>query len=198
VKIENELVELAAALDTTSRRTESEKYRYLPGPTHHFGVKQFAFPKHATRLTDTFFSLSPVLMNEKTGFAVPNHPYMVWLDDNPRWTAQSRATGKITPAVRAERRVDGVWEPLLIDGIPENDEGVDFVTTVVASYLGKSRWMTIWMAPEGLDADAEFRLVAEGTSGDTFRSPAFTLPDAQANWGFLGIVQPEETGVASR
>ncbi len=100
----------------------------------------------------------------------------------------------MTPEVCVETRVGGEWVPLLVDGVPENDGGVDFVTTVVASFMGKTRWVTIWMVPEGQDEDAELRIVARGTSGKEFRSSPFTLARARQAWGFVGIAAPREPG----
>ena len=53
----------------------------------------------------------------------------------------------VMPSVAIEVKTADAWGPLKIGGGPENDEGANFVTTVVASVLGKTRWITIWMPP---------------------------------------------------
>ena len=77
--------------------------------------------------------------------------------------------------------------PLQIAGISETDEGLNFVTTVIASFDGKSRWNTIWMAPASVDSNAVLRFRLEGTGGSIFFSPEFTLTSARENLGFVGL-----------
>ncbi|MBW2577771.1 MAG: hypothetical protein JRE38_06855 [Deltaproteobacteria bacterium] len=84
---------------------------------------------------------------------------------------------------------DGEWRSLVVLGAPETDEGLDFVTLVVGSFGGKSRWVSIWLVPDGVDEDAALRFVMEGTSGRSFRSPEFTVEQARDNWGLVGLVR---------
>jgi hypothetical protein len=133
-------------------------------------------------------TLRNVLMDEATGIPVPDNPFVVWIDESPRWACDSQST-RATPRVSIEVLDDGGWRPLLVLGAPETDEGLDFVTTVVGSFSGKSRWVSIWLVPDGVDEDAALRFVMEGTSGRDFRSPEFTLAQARDNWGFVGLVR---------
>ncbi len=194
-RIEQLLRSLAADTATTSpARSREATYAYTAGPTASFGVKEFDFLKHTERLIDSYYSLANVLMDARSGIPTPDYPYMVWVDANPRWPSPGDRRRLLTPAVCVERRVGGEWVPLLVEGIAETDEGVDVVTTVVASFLGRTRWVTTWMVPAGLDEDAVLRLVARGTSGKEFRSKPFTLAEARKDWGFVGLASPEEPG----
>jgi neutral ceramidase len=194
-KIEGLLRTLAADSDRTEPvRSVGKSYAYNVGPTASFGVKEFDLLKHTERLTDTYYSLANVLMDERTGIPAPNFPYMVWVDANPKWPSAEGEGQLVTPEVRIETRIGGEWAPLLVDGVPETDEGVDVVTTVVVSLMGKTRWNTTWMVPAGQDEGAELRIAAKGTSGKEFRSSPFTLTQARKAWGFVGIASPQEPG----
>jgi hypothetical protein len=127
-------------------------------------------------------------MDEATGIPAPYNPFVVWIDKNPRWARDSRST-RATPRVSIETLEDGGWRPLVVLGAPETDEGLDFVTLVVGSFGGKSRWVSIWLVPDGVDEDAALRFVMEGTSGRGFRSPEFTVAQARDNWGFVGLIK---------
>lgn len=185
------VADTAARAPVTARETS---YFHAVGPTASFGVKEFDLLKHMERLIDSYFSLADVLMDERTGVPTPDFPYMVWADANPKWPPPRGDHRRVTPEVRVETKIGGEWVPLRIDGVPEDDGGVDIVTTVVASLMGKTRWITTWMAPEGLDEAAELRIVAVGTSGKEFRSSPFTLAQARKAWGFVGIASPQEPG----
>ncbi len=187
-KIEADLIGLAKELAQTPRRAVPVKYHYWVGPTDSFGVEAFDLLKHSDRLEVSYTTLSNVLMDEATGIPAPDNPFVVWIDENPRWTCDSRST-RATPRVSIEVLEDAGWRPLIALGAPETDEGLDFVTTVVGSFGGKARWVSIWLVPDGVDEDAAFRFVMEGTSGRTFRSPGFTVAQARDNWGFVGLVR---------
>jgi len=106
------------------------------------------------------------------------------------------------PSVAIEVKQAGAWVPLKVAGVPENDQGENFVTTVVASLLGNSRWLTIWMPPRDLEEDpllssAEFCFVVNGFSG-VIRSAPFTLASARERWGWTGIVRAPETTSRAR
>jgi hypothetical protein len=89
--------------------------------------------------------------------------------------------------VRTEDKTATGFQPLQIAGISETDEGLNFVTAVIASFAGKSRWHTIWMAPGGVDSNMVLRFRVEGTGGSIFFSPEFTLTSASENLWFVGL-----------
>jgi hypothetical protein len=91
--------------------------------------------------------------------------------------------------VSIEEKTATGFQPLQIAGIGETDQGLNFVTTVIASFAGKSRWNTIWMAPASVDSNAVLRFRVEGTGGRMFFSPEFTLTSARGNLGFVGLVR---------
>ena len=118
----------------------------------------------------------------------PDEPFVAWIDEDPSWECDAGAA-EPTPRVGIEMHRAGVWEPLLVSGGLENDEGLDFVTTLVGSFGGRSRWVSIWMVPQGVDESALLRFVVSGTSGRTFHSPEFTVKAARERWGFVGLIQ---------
>jgi hypothetical protein len=158
------------------------------GPSESFGVKAFDLLKHTDRLEVSYTSLSNVLMDEAAGIPEPYNPFVVWVDDDPRWLRDSQST-RATPRVSIEALDDGGWRPLAILGAPQTDDGLDFVTTVIGSFRGRSRWVSIWLVPDGVDDDAALRFVMEGTSGRTFHSPEFSVARARDNWGLVGFVK---------
>lgn len=154
-----------------------------------FGVKQFNLLLHTERLRDTYSSLANVLMDESLGIPAPYHPFLVFIDTNPKWPDDPRSSDRVTPSVSIEVKTATGFQPLQITGISETDEGLNFVTTVIASFAGKSRWSTIWMAPGSVDPNAVLRFKVEGTGGGMFFSPEFTLTSARGNLGFVGLVR---------
>ena len=187
-KIEADLIGLAKELAAKPRRARPVEYRYWVGPTESFGVEAFDILKHSDRLEVSYTSLRNVLMDEATGIPAPYNPFVVWIDENPRWARDPRST-RATPRVGIEVLQDGSWQPLVVLGAPETDEGLDFVTAVVASFGGRSRWVSIWLVPDGVDEDAALRFVMEGSSGRTFHSPEFSVAKARDDWGFVGLVR---------
>jgi neutral ceramidase len=187
-KIEADLIKLAKDLASTPRRSVPVKYHYWVGLTESFGVEAFHLLKHSDRFESSYMTVSNVLMDEVTGIPTPYNPFVVWIDKNPRWARDSRST-QATPRVSIETLEDGGWRPLVVLGVPETDEGLDFVTLVVGSFAGKSRWVSIWLVPDGVSEDVALRFVMKGTSGRSFRSPEFTVAQARDNWGFVGLVK---------
>ena len=137
----------------------------------------------------TYDTLANVLIDEETHIPVPDHPYFVWVDENPSWQNDPVATKTTTPSVRVEIQQGDNWQPFVIDGVAEDDRGLDFVTTLVGSYGSHSRWNTIWMVPAGVDQAAVFRIVATGTSAREFTSEPFTVPGAKVRWGYVGFAR---------
>jgi hypothetical protein len=151
-------------------------------------VEAFDLLEHSDRLEVSYATLSNVLMDEATGIPAPDNPFVVWIDEKPRWACDPQST-RATPRVSIEVLEDGGWRQLTALGAPETDDGLDFVTTVVGSFRGKARWLSIWLVPEGVDEDTALRFVMEGTSGRTFHSPEFTVAQARDDWGFVGLVR---------
>lgn len=196
-RIRTDLAALARNLDHVERRTKARGYKYGAGPSSRFGVEQFDLFDHQDRLRVTHNSLAGVLMDSGPGLPVPDHPRFVWIDRNPAWPRHPGRAPGVMPAVAIEVKTGGAWVPLHVGGSPENDQGANFVTTLVASYSGRSRWIAIWMAPAEVESDqqlrsAEYRFAVRGTSG-TFRSPAFTLASAREQWGLTGVARKPES-----
>jgi neutral ceramidase len=197
MRIRDDLAALAKGLDRHEPRKKTLTYRYGAGPRARFGVKEFDMLSHEERLGTTYDTLADVLMDPVHGIPIPDQPRFVWIDRNPSWRSDPGKPQTVMPFVAIEMKTTGAWAPLKIGGQPENDEGVDFVTTVVASLFGESRWITIWMTPDEIENDpafqaAEFRFTVQGNNG-VFHSPAFTLASARKQWGLTGIAREPET-----
>lgn len=188
-RIESALTELAQGLGEPTRRTEDVKYHYGAGLTKSFGVKEFDLWSHSDRYAVTYVSLANVLMDEERGIPAPDLPFVVWVDESPRWTGRSRTEAPVTPRVRIETCAGGAWQPLVVEGALQTDDGLDLVTTVVGSFQGECRWISIWLVPEGADETAVYRFVIDGTSGRAFRSNEFRLPPTRARFGAVGFAK---------
>jgi neutral ceramidase len=202
IRIRDELAALAAGLGRSGSREKQRSYRYSAGSGESFGVKQFDLISHQERLKANHYNLATVLMNPDHGMPVTDSPRFVWIDDDPKWADDPARQKPVMPSVAVEIETEAGWALLNIGGSPENDEGVDFVTAIVASLLGKTRWTTIWMPPRGVEEDpelrrAEFRFVVHGTNG-IFRSPGFTLDSARSRDGLTGIAREPEPDLQAR
>jgi neutral ceramidase len=194
--VRDELAALTAELGRSELREKQIRYSYSTGSQKHFGVKQFDLISHQERLKANHYNLTSVLMDPQNGMPVTDNPRFVWIDGNPSWPDDTDNQNPVMPSVAMEVRTPAGWSPLSLDGIPENDEGMNFVTTIVASLLGNTRWTTIWMTPRCVMNDPalnrlEFRFVVQGTNG-TFHSPGFTLESARAQSGLTGIAREQE------
>jgi hypothetical protein len=192
-RVRDDLASLAKGLEHQENRKRARTYSYDVGPGERFGVKEFDMLAHRDRLGTTYNTLAPVLKDAELGVPIPDHPRFVWIDRSPRWNPDPAKPQVVAPTVAIEVKKAGTWEPLNIGGGPENDTGPNFVTTLVASLSGMSRWITIWMTPAEIEGDphfrtAEFRFVVN-SNGGTFQSPAFTLASAKENWGLTGVAR---------
>ena len=200
-RVRDDLAALAKDLSQAEVRTKARSYHYDAGPGARFGVKEFDLLSHRERLMVSHNSLANVLMDSEHGIPIPDDPRFVWIDKNPAWPGDPTRTTVVMPFVAIEVKGPEAWIPLAIAGVPENDGGVDFVTSVIASFLGESRWLTIWMPPAEVKNDAvlssaEFRFTVQGNGG-IFHSPSFTLASARERWGLTGIARgPEKAGAA--
>ena len=199
-RIRDELAALASKVESPDLRKKQEKYGYSTGSGKHFGVKQFDLRSHQERLKANHYNLASVLMDQRTGMPVTDNPRFVWIDRSPSWSDALDSQKPVMPTVAIEVKNEDGWLPLSIDGLPENDDGLDIVTTIVASLFGNTRWTTIWMTPSSVKrhamlSQAEFRFVVQGTSG-TFRSPGFNLESAYSRSGLTGIArEPEQSSM---
>jgi neutral ceramidase len=190
-RILDELAKLSGGLDEVRLRDKSRKYSYSTGSEKNFGVGQFSLISHQERLKSNHYNLATVLMDPETGMPVTDYPRFVWIDDDPKWRGDPPGERIVMPFTAIETKTDAGWSPLHVGDVPENDDGTDFVTAIVASLMGKTRWTVIWMPPKAIEDDpslcgAEYRFVVQGTSG-TFRSEGFTLGSARSSGGLTGI-----------
>jgi len=50
-----------------------------------------------------------------------------------------------------EKLTNNKWVTLTLNGIPETDEGLNFITVLLEAGDNTSRWGTIWMPPKGME-----------------------------------------------
>jgi neutral ceramidase len=191
------LVALAKDIDGPPTRTKAVSYHYQAGPESRFGVKEFDLLAHRERLVVTHNALDNVLMDPVNGLPIPDDPRFVWIDKNPAWPPDPLRPEVVMPSVSIEVKDAEAWVPLKVGGAAETDAGPDFVTSVVASFWGESRWIAIWMPPDAVKtdpalSDAKFRFAVRGNGG-VFHSPEFTWASAHKAWGLTGLAQkPDE------
>jgi hypothetical protein len=94
-----------------------------------------------------------------------------WDDVVPSMSAASRVTPEVTIVKHSAR---GTFEPLLIDGITEDDSGVNFVTVAGLASSGdrvapRSEWCTVWLGDTAVTDPLHFRV-------HTLRGAAVTSP----------------------
>jgi neutral ceramidase len=198
-RVRDDLAALAGTLSQAEVRSKARSYHYDAGPGGRFGVKEFDLLSHQERLVVSHNSLADVLMDPEHGIPIPDDPRFVWIDRNAAWPGDFAVPKVVMPSVAIEVYGADGWIPLAIAGAPEDDDGADFVTTVIASFLGDSRWLTIWMPPAEVKNDAalgaaEFRFAVKGNGG-SFHSPGFTLASARESWGLTGIAREPEKKV---
>lgn len=201
-RIRDDLAALAKDFDRVDLRKQAQSYQYDVGPTARFGVKEFDLLTHRDRLAATHNTLATVLMDPEHGIPIPDHPRFVWIDRAPEWSRGADKTQTVMPSVAINVKTAAGWGSLKIGGVPENDEGVNFVTTEVASLLGQTRWIAIWIPPAEIENDpllraAEFRFAVQGNSG-AFHSPAFTIASARERWSLTSIARETEPAAAGQ
>jgi hypothetical protein len=182
-KIEKTLTDLGKNLRSFNTRKTIVKLEYETGGKKSFGLGEYHALLHMDRLKDTYTSLSNVLMDEKTGMPVPNNPFFAWVDEDFVWTQDY--TKSVTPSVKLEIKSNGEWRPYTIKGVPENDRGLNFVTTLTGAFQWKSRWITTWMAPEGVDDQAILRFKVKSKRPTPFISKEFKLAEIRKKWGLV-------------
>jgi neutral ceramidase len=159
------------------------------------GGEAYAFHHHtgAYRRIDTRrLRQSPARLDAGTapvvgaqgGEGATGPPRMCWRDAVPRLAGQSSSPCAgtrggwecATPRVRMQVETPAGWRPHLRRGIPEDDEGLSFVT--LAGRAGKPSteatcWCSYWLVPDDTDPSARFRFEVETLGGDILHSEAF-------------------------
>jgi hypothetical protein len=107
-------------------------------------------------------SLANVLVDEQSGLPMAEHlPKFCWHEPADRFRVEN-----IAPAVVIEqRRADGSWQPVLIDGLVENDDGMRIVYGIDAVHEGNARSCVYWMPPSNMPAVGPYRFSVRTASG---------------------------------
>jgi hypothetical protein len=191
--IKKALVSLSGKLSPKPTQTGPVEYSYSAGTTKRFGVTSFGLITRMERLRDTYTSVANVLMEEPAGIPIPFNPFVVFIDENPEWPDDPPPPdARVFPAVSIEALSGSDWNTYRVDGVPETDQGLRFLTTEIAANLGKTRWNMIWMAPADTGEQARFRFKIERPEGEPVCSDGFTLAQARAQKGFVQLLRGKD------
>jgi hypothetical protein len=118
--------------------------------------------------------------------AAAGHPRVCWRDAVPRLALRAEspcaaASGGwecATPRVAMQIETPAGWSPLRHRGVPENDEGLSFLT--LAGRAGRAGtpatcWCSHWLVPDGVDRSVRYRFEVETLRGSVIHSEAFEL-----------------------
>ena len=83
------------------------------------------------------------------------------------WTGRST----LTPRFHAERRASpsGPWEPVLVDGLPESDDGPRFVATASPGDCSGATWCAFWVLPPGVGPGDPLQICMTPAAGGEVR-----------------------------
>jgi neutral ceramidase len=162
------LASLAATLSTPPRRSVPIDFHHRAGLAWAFTLANagpLPHPPHA--------GLDALLGDAEHGKRRVTPATFCWDDVVPSMSAASRVTPEVTIVKRSGR---GTFEPLLIDGIAEDDSGVNFVTVAGLASPGdraepRSEWCTIWLGATAATDTFHFRV---HTLRGTVTSPPIT------------------------
>ena len=113
------------------------------------------------------------IIQDDAGTPLQDPPKFCWNDVMAKLPWPYRPNVRVTPRVSIETRSDdGRWGPLVIDGVPQEDEGVEFVTTGRAVLIDRAEWCAEWLDRDATASDLRFRV--ESIGGRTLVSPPFT------------------------
>ena len=134
----------------------SEAYYYKVGFRNRQGVKDLR------RDTAPLEELEHLLRDADTGDSVGEPPSFSWSDRLPDF----RSGPEVTPRVWVESVAeDGAWSSLEIDGIPVDDDTLQFLTVAAPESRDRSRWWTYWLGASAIDDNLRYRLCARLLDG---------------------------------
>ena len=136
--------------------TTSEAYYYRVGFRNRQGLKDLH------RDTTPLEGLEHLLRDADTGEPVDEPPSFTWTDRLPDF----RSGSEVTPRVWAESAAeDGAWSSLEVDGIPVDDDTLQFLTVAAPEGRGRSRWWTYWLGASAINDSLRYRLCARLLDG---------------------------------
>jgi len=134
----------------------SEAYYYRVGFRNRQGVKDLH------RDTAPLEGLEHLLRDADPGDSVEKPPSYSWSDRLPDF----RFGPEVTPRVWVESAAeDGAWSSLEVDGIPVDDDTLQFLTVAAPDGRGRSRWWTYWLGASAITNNLRYRLCARLLDG---------------------------------
>jgi neutral ceramidase len=177
--IGDRLQQLASANLVPPKR---RRFSYSPGPQKSFGLRTLGAPP---RTPDE--GLGNIVQNLHTGLPVRDLPRFCWQETLPELSIPFDAQRRVTPQVSIERlHGANAWQTLVIDGVDQTDEGLNFVTIAIETYGQYSTWCTIWMPPAKVIPPTRLRFRVETILGPPVCSRSFELQHAK---GVIGSSQ---------
>lgn len=185
MKVKDFIVDLSKTAPKPPR-TEKLAYSYSPGGTAHFGIDRIRLGSLGTlsdmkHLEPFVYSLKDVLFARNACTLEARTPFVHWTSQDPDWPPQDGVLESPIPQVTIERHLNGCWGPLLVNKIPETNEGVRLISLAWGLPGEKTAWTMIWIPPkaDGPEKDSlrsadslRFRIESRGK---TYYSRHFTL-----------------------
>jgi neutral ceramidase len=154
-------------------------YRYDAGPVRRFSVRDI-------KTTGRSFiekGLSSILEDIITGKSIlSNVPAFCWGDRvvNLRANTGTEATPRVSLVTQTTDRSE--WMPLMVEGHPEDDRGLNFLSVVLAPQEDRVTWCTFWMPPRVLKGtNVSFRFSVRTLEGKTIQSPGCVIREGRVN-----------------
>lgn len=162
-----------------------------PGPAGHIsGTYNYSPGDHETFSIDNVgaepwspdFGLENVAQDPATGLPKRDYPQFAWEDIIPYWTLNYASSPTPSVEIQVMDNSNGKWKTLEVkSGINnetylETDKGLDFVT-VASVKKGKrqSKWFSLWMYPQGIDENLQYRFSVKQLGGNQICSKAFRI-----------------------
>jgi neutral ceramidase len=181
MKVKDFIAELAKS-PPEPPRTNTLGYSYVPGPTAHFGmdrirlgsIRSLSDVKHVEPF---LYSLKDVIFARKECTVEVRVPFTQWISEDPAWPPTEGISESPIPRVTIERHKDGCWGPLLVNAIPEDNQGTRLISLAWGLPEEKTAWTMIWLAPATAVVGTDSLRFSIETHGKTFHSRHFTLED---------------------
>ncbi|MFV2072763.1 MAG: neutral/alkaline non-lysosomal ceramidase N-terminal domain-containing protein [Thermoanaerobaculales bacterium] len=161
--IAHALDQLVAGLQFGTAPMRFERYHYRVGFRNRQGLTDL--DRDAAPLE----GLEHLLRDPNTGEMMDEPPSFSWIDRLPDF----RSGSEVTPRVWIESSAgDGTWSPLVVDGLPVDDDTLQFLTVAAPEGHGRARWWTYWLGAPATEKKLRFRLCARRLVGSTVCSEA--------------------------
>ncbi|RPI36137.1 MAG: hypothetical protein EHM54_06470 [Nitrospiraceae bacterium] len=159
----------------------STDFRYKSGPVRRFGIEDV----QDAGLSDVKERLSSIIADRATGESIlAVTPAFCWRDRVVSLREGIAIGDEVVPRVSIESsaRDMSVWEQLTMEGHPEDDSGLNFVTVVVKGGENRLDWCTFWMPPGNfMEQAVNFRFSVRTLAGDTIQSPDCRMREGRVN-----------------